>query len=1298
MRKKVLNGKRVMALALALSLTIGEAGVAVAAPVAADAATEAVAADAAMEAVAADAAVEEAEEAEAAEQEADTTVSANEGEVTDPETEQPEVVVETEEDIDVDEKVDGTLSKVIGVKAAGRNIDGSYSNENGVTVMKYVSADQGYTTFEVAGKVVADKVTGLYSQGGKLYGGAYYDQFDNVTTFTSGNEVAILPKDEDSYYNKENGLYSVNGKYYEYLRSYYNDGKYTYYYYVNRPGVVPAGAFADRKAFNKAHGRYTRSDAYYKKLGGDKFDYAPDYYEVDGKLYEYYNTASVTGKSESCFYVYDQIIPNAERVNFTWNMLTKKEGLKNAAGQELKLGYEVEVDGALLDSVNAHDTAGGSHYIQDDNTYEHQKYLEGSNSVSIRVRGLYYHWENKTVTEEDGSKRGGDVRVIDAFGEWSEPVSYKNTARKNVSAVSSLTAAYIPSETVIDETTSNTRRDKIRVNYSAAAGSTSYTVYEIAAKKPLSLTAANFADVYNYHYDAMEALGVTYSDLITDSNNSWSTTYTVDTYSSEYPYYYFAVVPNNVTDDNVYVNMQDLRTITTIAAVTVPAKSDALTQVTNLRIEKRGGADERPYLVWDKTDKDIVIYAYEAAAFPANYTAKVQDPSRADEDNEMYDLIDDLSDADKLALKKVKMRQIDSSEDRDCISIRDYGWSNVLDSWPGTSLEPGRTYYFVAYTYDNSKKLDNQAPIVYKTTEKTYENGIQTEKAVAYSYTSYYPMSKASNVVAYKYNDLSKPTVSTAVTKNSVKLTVGNYSTGYEVYRKNGKKFKKIATMTDDVYTDEGLKNGTSYTYKVRSYYYNRDTKEKYYSKYRTVTVKTADAANISVNVTKASKSSAKISWTKVPSATKYEIYRSNASNTDPKVVSKKFSASGNKDALSNARYELVKTLAKSKKSYTDKKLTAGESYAYIVVAYYKAGSKTEYVSAGGSVVMEMDGYVQGLKGELSGSKAVITWDKDKFASKYELEYTIKNVQGIAKTKTPVKVTTKKNKYTIKGLGAGETVDVRIRSVGKGGVYSDWSGIEQVNTLAPVKGIKAVAVTKKTADGKTVNGVKITWKAVKGAKYYKVYRSTTEGTYDADKKLYELPDGVAIAKEANDDFVFDESSLKLDGSRSYRSEVGYKEYEGIEDSVVGTTAYDYADFPAGVTYYYTVQAYGEISSGCDDSSVYSVMSSKAAKVTAAGLNTVTLKNSKKGKVTVTFNTVSGATKYTVYRATKKNGKYTKVTTVKVTKKNKNKKTLSYTGKAAKKKTYYYKVTAEGTNGLKADMKIESAVKSIKVKK
>ncbi len=85
-----------------------------------------------------------------------------------------------------------------------------------------------------------------------------------------------------------------------------------------------------------------------------------------------------------------------------------------------------------------------------------------------------------------------------------------------------------------------------------------------------------------------------------------------------------------------------------------------------------------------------------------------------------------------------------------------------------------------------------------------------------------------------------------------------------------------------------------------------------------------------------------------------------------------------------------------------------------------------------------------------------------------------------------------------------------------------------------------------------------------------------------------------------------------------------------------------------------------------------------------------LKNSRKGQVAVKFNKVSGVKTYYVYRATKKNGSYTLLGSTKTT---------TYTDKKASKgKTYYYKVVGKGTNALKANFSLESAVKSVKVKK
>lgn len=1318
MRKKSLNGKRVMAFVLAFSLVLGEASAVVAAPADASAtcATETVAeqapeaktaeeavapeAETAEEAVAPESVetevqIPETEEAEdaapedgsAAETAEETSVSENDTEIT---------VSENDADLDADEAYDGSISKVIGLEASGRDYDGSFKDDNGNVVYRYVAVRDATTCVEAPGKIDANAATGLYSYNGKLYRYASYDKYLNVTTFRSYNEIALLGNPKSAYLDAATRLYKVNGTYYSDLGTVNINGKECAYYNVKAENNMPmTGSFSDDtaglQAFRKQYGRYTKSDAYYQKQGQNKYDVSPDYYAVGGKCYKNagYHSVYEGGKRIKKYYGYTEIALNAQNVTFSWNTLHIKADQKNSAGQELLVGYEVEVNGALLNTeYNAHEKSGTPHRMSSYTGFTYDKYLTNGQSVRLRVRGLYYHQENKVITE-NGVQSGNTVNVIDAFGEWSEPYTYTYTAPQAVGAVPSVTARYIPVATEVSGSGYSTNKNKIRITYTTLANCEDYRIYRIASKKAISLTTANFSDVYYKDSATLQKLGLSTSDFAVNYFYSSDTGELELTTDKNYSYYYFAVVPSSLTDYEKYYNDQSLETIKAVAGVTAARNTQVLTPVTNLHVEKYSNNDGSygttgPRLVWDGTDKNVVVFAYEAASFPAYYTTKFQKPSSADGEMEYQ-----LSDADRLALNKVKY-------------TTESGSYNASMAMSDMNLVPGRTYYFVAYTYDKSLQTGDQTPITYKTTKKIKVNGVEKTTPVTYSYDSYIPISAPSNMVSYKYAKPDKPTVSTYATKNSVKLTVGGYNTGYEIYRKSGKKFKKIATMTDDVYKDTGLKNGVSYTYKVRGYYYNRDTKEKYYSDYRVVTVKAADAANISVSVTKASKSSAKIKWTKVPNAVKYEIYRSSSENTDPKTISKKFSASGRKDYLSDNRYELIKTLGKSKTSLTDKKLAAGQKYSYVVIAYYKAGGKTEYVSGGGSALMALDTTVKNIYGEVNGSNAKITWDKDTFAAKYELEYTMFDINGYAKNTTPLKASTKKNTYTIKGLGAGETVSVRIRAVGKGNVYGRWTSASNwsssMNSLAPVKGIKASAVTKKTSDGKTVNGVKITWKAVKGAKYYKVYRSVYEGTYDKDKKLYYLPSGSLIKKDGNDDFYFTTSSLRTDGYRDSSSYESYEEYNGVTGSVVGTTAYDYEDVPAGVTYYYTVQAYGETPMAGTDSNVYSVMSSKAAKVTADGINTVTLKNSKKGKVTVTFNTVPGAKKYTVYRSMKKGGKYTKVATVKVTKKNKNKKSLSYTGKAVKKKTYYYKVVAEGTNELKADMKIESAVKKIKVKK
>lgn len=252
-------------------------------------------------------------------------------------------------------------------------------------------------------------------------------------------------------------------------------------------------------------------------------------------------------------------------------------------------------------------------------------------------------------------------------------------------------------------------------------------------------------------------------------------------------------------------------------------------------------------------------------------------------------------------------------------------------------------------------------------------------------------------------------------------------------------------------------------------------------------------------------------------------------------------------------------------------------------------------------------------------------------------------------------------------------------------------------SLAAAGSIKAKNVTEQLAGGGNNCAVNISWKQVPGAQYYKVYRSTKTAVYDKDEKRYFIPnDAQLIAKESNDNELYSDGTE----NKTRADEVYYEEYLGIEGSVVGTSAVDRAQLSEGVTYYYSVAAFGEkntqiasyITTGKEgDDSRYILASGKPASVVFnKNIAITSAKNSKKGQAVIKYSKVNGAKKYIIYRAAKKNGEFKKIATSKKT---------SYTDKKVKKgKTYYYKVSAIGTNKEKAYMEVTSSAKKIKIKK
>ena len=173
-------------------------------------------------------------------------------------------------------------------------------------------------------------------------------------------------------------------------------------------------------------------------------------------------------------------------------------------------------------------------------------------------------------------------------------------------------------------------------------------------------------------------------------------------------------------------------------------------------------------------------------------------------------------------------------------------------------------------------------------------------------------------------------------------------------------------------------------------------------------------------------------------------------------------------------------------------------------------------------------------------------------------------------------------------------------------------------TLHCVPSAPVVKIGNSAASGKP----QLTWRAMYGATSYRIYRSTSRGS-------------------------------------------GY--------SLLGTTtatSYTNTGAKAGTTYYYRVKA-------CNDAglSPYSnVVSGQAKSVTPKpSAPVVKIGNSaSSGKPMLTWNAVSGATSYKVYRATSQNGTYSLLGTVTTT---------SYTNTGAKAGvTYYYKVKAVNSAG------------------
>ena len=215
------------------------------------------------------------------------------------------------------------------------------------------------------------------------------------------------------------------------------------------------------------------------------------------------------------------------------------------------------------------------------------------------------------------------------------------------------------------------------------------------------------------------------------------------------------------------------------------------------------------------------------------------------------------------------------------------------------------TYYFAAAAYDSSKQYTNR--------EETTPYTITKADGTVVKYGYYTNVGTPSQIVSATrtIGKITKPSVKSG--KNSITITFKKQQgTGFEIYRKSGKKYKKIATTTSTQYVDQGLKAETTYSYKARTYLYDKETGRTTYSSYVAFSADTSTVCNMTLNAVQKSKNTVKLNWTKVKGAEKYLVYRSNYASGDNSYSKKNGSNT-------NAKWKLIKTIKKSKTtSYTD--------------------------------------------------------------------------------------------------------------------------------------------------------------------------------------------------------------------------------------------------------------------------------------------------------------------------------------------------------------------------------------------
>lgn len=385
-----------------------------------------------------------------------------------------------------------------------------------------------------------------------------------------------------------------------------------------------------------------------------------------------------------------------------------------------------------------------------------------------------------------------------------------------------------------------------------------------------------------------------------------------------------------------------------------------------------------------------------------------------------------------------------------------------------------------------------------------------------------------------------------------------------------------------------------------------------------------------------------------------------------------------------------------TKNTYLENKADTGSVYYYKV----KAADSTnpDITSAYGNIVKGMQKLGRtslSSKIDAASGKIVLSWDAVDDANRYNIYRSISQNSGFELLDYTDKTT-----YTDKTAKAETKYYYKVKAAcqGNSAVTSMYSNVaSRTCDLAR----PSVTASNVASTGK----IKVTWKAVSGADKYYVYRA---GSKTGEYKCVETVTGTSyIDKGASAEYsyyykVIAASTKTSDANSAYSTivsrtcdlarpsvtasnvastgkiKLAWKAVSGADKYYVyragskdgtykylgSTTGTSYTNTGASekYTYYYKVKAVSTRTSNAN--SAYSTVVSRTCDLARP---TAKVALSSSGKPKVTWSSVSGATKYEIWRKAGSSGTYTKYDTVTKT---------SYTNTSAKTgTTYYYKIKA-----------------------